>query len=388
MTPCGCASLPTMATTRRRSLPSPSPCPSPPPTSRAWTRANRLAAVEQRADELQASLDLAHGPLIRVELFDLGEQGQRLLVVVHHFALDQLSWRPFWEDFIALYDEFAHGASVAPPPPATSFEDWAQALQRHADSDALRSEMRLWRSCPGSASAHPARPSRRSQHQRLGRARRVVFTPGETTALLRHTPGVVRKADLILTALARTFAAWTGSDTVLIDMMGHGRDAGIADDVDPMETVGFFISYTPLVLRLAESGAEPAAPSLTDQIEPLMRHGLDFDLLRFMAGDASVREALQDLPRAEILFNHHGQLDEPDELPRSSLFSAAPESIGSTHSPSGIRYYPIAVTSKIHYGRLRVNFVYSTNLHERSTIVALAEEFRSQLVAVVARVTA
>ncbi len=106
--------------------------------------------------------------------------------------------------------------------------------------------------------------------------------------------------------------------------MGHGRYDGIADDVDPMETVGFFISYTPLVLRSSESGTGPAAASLTDQIEPLMRRSLDFDLLRFMTGDARLREALHGLPRAGILFNHHGQLDEPDELPRSSRFRAAP----------------------------------------------------------------
>ena len=29
--------------------------------------------------------------------------GQRLLVIIHHFAMDGLSWRPFWEDFEAIY---------------------------------------------------------------------------------------------------------------------------------------------------------------------------------------------------------------------------------------------------------------------------------------------
>ena len=212
----------------------------------------------------------------------------------------------------------------------------------------------------------------------------LLISREETTALLRGTPGVVRKADLILTALARTTATWTGSDTVLIDLMGHGRDEAIAEEADPMASVGFFISYTPLVLRLAEGEPGSASSPLTDQIEPLLRRGLDFDLLRYMASDASVRQALRDLPRAQVLFNYHGKLDAPEEVPRGSMFCAAPESSGRTHAPSGLRYYPLAISAKIHYGRLRLAFVYSANLHERSTIADLTDEFHHQLTHLVA----
>ena len=104
-----------------------------------------------------------------------------------------------------------------------------------------------------------------------------------------------------------------------------------------------------------------------------------------MASDATVRQAFGELPRAQILFNHHGRRDEPDELPRSSMFAAAPESIGDTHNPSNIRYYPIALSSEVSHGVLRLNFVYSSNLHERATVTTLVDEFRRQLTAEVAR---
>jgi len=343
------------------------------------------AAVERRADELQAGLDLARGPLMRVELFELGNQAQRLLVVVHHFVFDQLSWRPFWEDFLALYEDLADGGAVSLPPPVTSYEAWARALKRRADSDALRSEMRMWTGLPWERVQpvpldHPrgANTNGSAEHVEL------VFSREETTALLRGTPGVMRKADLMLTALARTAATWTGSDTVLIDLMGHGRDEAVAEDADPMDSVGFFISYTPLVLRLPAGGSGSDPSSLTDQIEPLLRRGLDFDLLRYMASDPNVRQAFRDLPRAQILFNYHGKLDAPEAVPRGSMFCAAPESSGRTHDPKGLRYYPLAVESKVHYGRLRLAFIFSTNLHERSTIADVAEEFRVQLTSLVA----
>jgi non-ribosomal peptide synthase protein (TIGR01720 family) len=167
--------------------------------------------------------------------------------------------------------------------------------------------------------------------------------------------------------------------------MGHGRDEDTVDNADLFDTVGFFISYTPMVLTLAGTNGSSTPDLLTDQIQPIMRRGLDFDLLRYMTSDATVRQAFGSLPRAQILFNHLGKRDELDTVPSGAAFALANESIGNTHSPSGIRYYPLAVASQVWKDQLRVNFVYSENLHDRSTVESLAAEFRSRLMALVAR---
>lgn len=352
------------------------------------SEAEQTAAIEQRCTHVQQSLLLEQGPLIRVELFDLGDRGQRLLVVVHHFVMDQMSWPPFWEDFEALYEALEGGAEISLPPVATTFEHWARALKQHADSSELRAQAGAWLDLPWEQVRpipldHPNGANTNASAAQV----QVFLTPAETTALFRQTRGIARKADLVLIALARTLAIWSTSDTVLIDMMGHGRDDEIVRGVDPLETVGFFISYTPLVLRIPESAAQWQTPPLEEQIESLLRVGLGYDLLRTMCSDTTVRQAFQNLPHAQILFNHHGQRDEPDEVPRSSLFRAAAEPIGPTHCPEGLRYYPIAVSSEISHGRLCLNFVYSANLHERATIEGLTVEFQRQLATTVAGAT-
>src|SRR5260370_23220382 len=73
--------------------------------------AAQSAALTQHADRLQASLDLAAGPLLRAALFDLGqddlgqdlEQEQRLLLISHHLVIDGVSWRILLEDLHAAY---------------------------------------------------------------------------------------------------------------------------------------------------------------------------------------------------------------------------------------------------------------------------------------------
>ena len=57
-------------------------------------------------------------------------------------------------------------------------------------------------------------------------------------------------------------------------------------------------------------------------------------------------------------------LDAPEEVPRGSMFSAAPESSGRTHNPSGLRYYPLAVETKVHNGRLRLAFETHQQIHD------------------------
>lgn len=349
------------------------------------TETQRTAALERRARELQESLDLERGPLIRIELFDLGDGTQRLLVVAHHFVMDPMSWPPFWEDFEALYEGAERGSSVQLPPIPTPFEDWARALKRRADSDELRAEMRAWLDLPWErVRALPLDHLGGANTNASAEQVQLVLTADETTTMFRRTPSVARKADLVLAALGRATAAWTDTDTALIDVMGHGRHENVAAGVDPLETVGFFVSYTPVVLRLPDSMSNTVTTSLIERIEPLLRRGLEFDLLRYMSRDATVRQAFRGLPRAQVLFNHLGQRDEPDEIPRSPMFMAASESFGPTHSPEGVRYYPLAVSSEISDGKLHVNLVYSRNLHDRSTIQAFADEFGRQLYAAIA----
>src|SRR5581483_117287 len=74
--------------------------------------ADRIAALERAAAEAQASLDIAHGPILRVVLFDLGAgEPNRLLVIIHHLAVDGVSWRTVLEDLWSAYEQALRGGT-------------------------------------------------------------------------------------------------------------------------------------------------------------------------------------------------------------------------------------------------------------------------------------
>jgi len=58
----------------------------------ALAEAEQGPAIEAAATELQTSLNLSTGPLMRVALFDLGvHEPRRLLLIIHHLVVDGVS---------------------------------------------------------------------------------------------------------------------------------------------------------------------------------------------------------------------------------------------------------------------------------------------------------
>ncbi|WP_332961272.1 amino acid adenylation domain-containing protein, partial [Microcoleus sp. AR_TQ3_B6] len=107
--------------------------------------AEQTPAIEATATELQASLNLESGPIVRVALFDLGSnQPNRVLFVIHHLAVDGVSWRILLEDLQTGYQQLTRDEAMKLPPKTTSFQNWAQCLSEYAQSAALEQELDYW----------------------------------------------------------------------------------------------------------------------------------------------------------------------------------------------------------------------------------------------------
>ena len=103
------------------------------------------AAIESISATQQASLNVQHGPLWRVVYFNLGDgRPGRLLFVVHHLAVDGISWRPLLEDLETAYQQIKSKQKVALPAKTASYKTWAEHLQTLAKSDSLKKELPYW----------------------------------------------------------------------------------------------------------------------------------------------------------------------------------------------------------------------------------------------------
>jgi non-ribosomal peptide synthase protein (TIGR01720 family) len=123
--------------------------------------------------------------------------------------------------------------------------------------------------------------------------------------------------DILLTALVQILAKWTGSNSVLLDLEGHGRE-DIFEDVDLSRTVGWFTTIFPWGRQ------------------------------------------------------------------ENSFFKLAPESVGAEHSQEEICDHLLDINGLVTESQLKVDWTYSENFHQRSTIENLAEDFVVRLRSLIA----
>ena len=350
----------------------------------------RTETIERHAAEVQAGLDLVHGPLWRALLFRCGTEPDRLLIVVHHQAVDGVSWRLVLEDLALAVEQLEAGQEPGFPPRTSSYRDWAEALVSRAHEPATLACAAHWLStahrgvAPLPVDHGGARPSSTARAAETFSTR---FDAELTEALLRDAPRTYRTQinDMLLTALARAATSWTGAPRLLVDLEGHGRE-DLFEQLDTSRSMGWFTSVQPVLLDLA--GADDPGEALCrvkEQLRNLPMRGLAWGLLRWLAPPSDDVAALRALPPAQISFNYMGHFDR--SLHETGLFGKASESPGLGISLDNRRRYLLDVGGSVVNGCLAVSWTYAGDVHERATIEALAGRFEDELRALVSHCT-
>ncbi|KOG52940.1 hypothetical protein ADK38_44230, partial [Streptomyces varsoviensis] len=92
----------------------------------------------------------ADGAVLQVVWFDRGpDEPGRLLVMVHHFAVDGVSWRVLVPALADAWRAASAGRDAEPEPVATSFRGWVRRLVEEADQPSRREELEVWRAALG-----------------------------------------------------------------------------------------------------------------------------------------------------------------------------------------------------------------------------------------------
>ncbi|MEV0677472.1 non-ribosomal peptide synthase/polyketide synthase [Actinosynnema sp. NPDC050436] len=313
--------------------------------------------VDADTASAREALDVADGPLLRAVLFP-GEQPQ-LLLTVHHLAVDGVSWRILVEDLEKAY------RGVALEPVGTPFTQWAHRLAEHVRSGALDDALPHWRSLPEPV----ALPVDRAGRNTTASARTVsVKLDRETTdAVLHRVPPVYRTQvnDVLLSALGRVLADWTGRDAVAVALEGHGREELFEADLS--RTVGWFTTQFPVVLPTGDEWGR-TLKAVKEALRAVPHKGLSYEALDVGTG----------LPA--ISFNYHGRF----EVAGGGFVRARRDAPGDDVAPDRDRSHLLDVTGLVEQGELTLTWEYSENVHDAATVRRLAEGVLAALREIVA----
>ena len=338
-----------------------------------------LAALEALGNQAQRSLELQGGTLMRAVLATLADGTQRLLLIVHHLVVDGVSWRIIFEDLQTAYRQRLAGETVHLPAKTSAVKAWAEQLQQYATRASLQAELAYWQQqLLGAPEALPCdNPNGGQQHQQA-LCIRSQLDKHLTRQLLQEAPAAYRTQvnDLLLTALARVMVRWTGDDSVLVQLEGHGRE-DLFEHIDLTRTVGWFTSLFPARLSpVAELGA--SLKQIKEQLRAIPNKGIGFGALAHL-GDAPARNALAGLPVPRLTFNYLGQFDGSFAEADGALFVPTTEAGGEELNLQGPLGNPLALDSKVFGGELSLSWTFSGEMFAPATIQRLADDYQNEL---------
>lgn len=339
------------------------------------SEAEQEEAIASIATQLQTSLNLCAGPLMRVAYFDLGKNKlARLLIIIHHLVVDGVSWRILLEDLQTAYQQLSQSEEIQLPAKTTAFKQWAEKLNEYAYSPGLQLELEYWQNQTQKKIIYlPTDFSENQNANTVASARTVSvsLSSEETQALLQEVPKAYQTQvnDVLLTALVQACAQWTGDDLLLLTLEGHGRE-DIFPEFNLSRTVGWFTAQFPVMLSLSDAFSPgDALKTIKEQLRNIPQNGINYGVLKYLNQNSN----LQITPQPQLKFNYLGQFDQV--LPDSSIFQLADQTTGPNRSLQGSRSHLLEIDGMVTSGKLQLNWTYSQNIHHPTTIERLAESF-------------
>ena len=275
-----------------------------------------LQAVEVLSEEAVIAARSRLNPAAGVMLSGLWvAPTAQLLLIIHHLAVDGVSWRILLEDLNLAWAQHRGGQQVVLPAGGTSFARWASLLAEYARRPDVVEQGQAWRQVAAVPAALPGVRPEVDTYVTAGNLSAELDT--ETTRmLLGEVPAAFHAGvnDILLIAFALACAEYlgTGGAPIVIDAEGHGRQEDLAADIDLSRTVGWFTSKYPVALAVGRldwaqvtAGAAGLGAVIKDAKEQLraLPDGLTYGVLRYL--NSAVDLEGSDPP---IGFNYLGRL--------------------------------------------------------------------------------
>ncbi|WP_156660811.1 non-ribosomal peptide synthetase, partial [Mycobacterium sp. 852002-10029_SCH5224772] len=322
----------------------------------------------------------------------------QLVVIVHHLAVDGVSWRVLLQDLNIAWAQHHGGQPVELPAAGTSFARWSSQLAAHARHPDVVEHADTWKTV---AATPPALPSVRPAVDTFATAGHLTTElDAETTGmLLGEVPAAFHAGvqDILLIAFALACAEFSGGRAPLgIDVEGHGRHEELGRDIDLSHTVGWFTTKYPTALHVGGvswaqvvAGGTALGAMLKDAKEQLrsLPDPLTYGLLRYLNPEIDL-----DGPEPPIGFNYLGRQGGANEL-TADMWRPEPDGWSVTRAATSIPM-PLmhtlelnAVTVDGEAGpRLRANWTWAPSALDDEQITRLSRLWFEALTGICAHV--
>jgi non-ribosomal peptide synthase protein (TIGR01720 family) len=282
----------------------------------------------------------------------------QVVLIVHHLAVDGVSWRILLEDLNIAWAQHHSGQPIALPTGGTSFARWASLLAEYARAPEVAAHEQMWRQAAATPVTLPAVRPAVDTYASAGQLS-VTLDTETTRVLLAEVPAAfhagIQDVLLIALGLAVTEFLNTGGAPIGIDVEGHGRHEELAAGVDLSRTVGWFTTKYPVSLALGGlrwaqviAGEAALGAVIKDAKEQLQgfADGLTYGVLRYLNPDVDLSGS--DPP---IGFNYMGRMAAAGAWASDDVWWVSQDGFSVTAAAAAVST-PLAHTVELNAGTL------------------------------------
>jgi acyl carrier protein len=326
-------------------------------------------AHEIAAEEARTPFDLSRGPLLRARILRLAADEHVLLLTMHHIASDAWSSAVFFSELSDLYTAFLQQRPSPLPEIEIQYADYAAWQRNHLQGEVLEEQLNYWREHLRGAPALLQLPSDRPRpeiRKFLGAYESVPIATDIAVAIREF--GQRRGLTPFMTMLAAfngLLSRYSGEQHIVL-----GTDIANRTTSETERLIGFFINLLPLHTDLS---GDPSFEELVERVRSVAlgayaHQDIPFDKL---VEDLRPERSLSHNPIVQALFVMQNVPSQRRELPGIQL-TPFPASI--TRSK-----FDLAVFIRENSTGLFQDWLYSSELFDRSTILRMAENYSTFL---------
>jgi acyl carrier protein len=330
----------------------------------------RRIAIEDAAMPFQ----LSTGPLVRATLLRLSDEDHVLTLTMHHIISDAWSAGIFMQELSALYSAYINAQSSPLPELPIQYGDYAVWQRNWLQGNVLEQQLAFWRDQLRGAPAVLSLPTDkpRPKVRTFEGAYDSFSLPEDLSCELR---GLARResATVFMTLLAAfqiLLGRYSGQEQVVV-----GTDLANRTMVETEKLIGFFINLLPL---RADLSGNPTFKQLLAQVRTTALNAYSHQDMSFdkLVEELQPERSTSHNPIVQVLFVMQNLPKRSRQLPGLELSAFE---IPITRSKFDCAVF-MTETEKGFTG----NWLYSTELFDRSTIQRMAIHFETLLRSIVA----
>ncbi|MFP7274481.1 amino acid adenylation domain-containing protein [Bacillus paralicheniformis] len=332
--------------------------------------------IEDEVADLQRSIHLQTGPLLKAGLFNT-MSGTYLFLTIHHLVVDGVSWRILLEDLSAAYSQAAAGQPVQLPRKTDSYQYFANRLAEYAESSKVIREQSYWRTVEKEKAALLSCEKPHSAADNIRKTESFTLSEEDTHVLIHKVNNAYNTdtQDILLTAASLALCDWMGERKLRIAMEGHGRDHTLPE-LDISRTVGWFTTIYPVLIDLhaAEGELGLAVKTVKDTLGRIPDKGMGYGILKYLT--ASENKTIQFGKAPEIGFNYLGQFNDTE---RQQKFSFSGLASGKDITPTWQREQTLEMSAMVRQNQLHFNLSYPPSRFHTTTMKQLLHMVKHNL---------